>query len=426
MLKDRIINHLNLIYPDIDKENLADEIISIFWPNEAPKPSEESHIPHSGIWSEKHTALITYGDSIKKEGEIPLKTLHNFLKNDLDSLIDYIHILPFFPYSSDDGFAVKDYYNVREDLGSWDDIKEIGSDFKLMSDLVINHASAQSEWFDKFKKGEEPYDDYFFTATPDDDLSDVVRPRPSPLLTAFDTNRGEKHLWCTFGPDQIDLNFSNPKVLLEFIKIIRHYLNQNVHIFRLDAVGFLWKEVGTTCIHLPQTHEIIRLFRTLVDFYQDDVLLITETNVPHHENLSYFGNQNEAHLIYNFALPPLLIQALLTGNEYYLKKWMMELPPTHEGCAYFNFVAGHDGIGLRPATGILMDADLDEMIETIKSFGGKISMRSTKEGIETPYEMNISLFDALKGTIDGEDNLQKERFIASQAIMLCFQGVPAF
>ncbi|NCT41464.1 MAG: sugar phosphorylase [Alphaproteobacteria bacterium] len=425
-LKQKLINHIKRIYPERNHERLADEIISTFWPTSGGKKAKESHLPGKGAWSEQTTLLITYGDTIKKAGQEPLKTLHTFLKEELDGAISGVHILPFFPYSSDDGFSVMDYHAVREDLGDWEDIKAIGADFRLMSDIVINHASAKGNWFDGFLKGEEPYKDYFFTANTDDDISRVIRPRPSPLLTEYQTADGPKHLWCTFGPDQVDLDFTNPDVLLAFIDIMRVYLNNNIRIFRLDAVAFLWKEIGSECIHLPQTHEIIRLFRTLIDYYEEDVLIITETNVPNHENLTYFGNQNEAHLIYNFSLPPLLIQALLTGNEYYLKKWLMELPPTQQGCAYLNFVAGHDGIGLRPAAGILMDEDFEEMIETVRNFGGEISMRTGEDGTEKPYEMNISLYDALKGTINGEDNFQSERFIASQTIMLGLEGVPAF
>lgn len=425
-LKQRLVNHLSVIYPDADYDALAHEIIDAFWPGKKLAMLDEAHLPERAIWSEETTILITYGDTILKKGEQPLKTLKTFLNDHFKETFRCVHILPFFPYSSDDGFAVMDYHSVREDLGTWEDISTIGTDFQLMSDLVINHASSRGDWFQGYLKGEEEYKEFFFSVDPETDLSCVTRPRPSPLLTEFDTSEGLKHLWCTFGPDQIDLNFSNPKVLLEFIRIMRLYLDQNVRIFRLDAVAFIWKEIGTACIHLPQTHEIIRLFRTLTDFYKDDVLLITETNVPHHENLTYFGNQNEAHLIYNFALPPLLIQALLTGNEYYLKKWMMELPPTRDGCAYLNFVAGHDGVGLRPATGILLEEDLQEMIRTIRSFGGEISMRTGEDGQQRPYEMNVSLFDALKGTIYGEDDLQRQRFLAAHNIMMTLEGVPAF
>ncbi len=425
-LTQRLIQHLTLIYPDEDCDALAQEIIDIFWPRETSVILDAPHLPDQDAWSEASSILITYGDSIVKKNERPLKTLKDFLDEHLQGIFRGVHILPFFPYSSDDGFAVMDYANVRDDLGDWDDIRTIGADYQLMSDMVINHASSRGDWFQGYLSGDPAYKDFFFTASPDDDLSQVTRPRPSPLLTEFQTSEGLKHLWCTFGADQIDLNFANPKVLLEVIRIMRLYLDHSVRIFRLDAVAFLWKEVGTTCIHLPQTHEIIRLLRTLTDFYKEDVLIITETNVPHHENLTYFGNQNEAHLVYNFALPPLLIQALLTGSEYYLKKWMMELPPTREGCAYLNFVAGHDGIGLRPASGILLEEDLQEMIRTVRMFGGEISMRSTENGEQRPYEMNVSLFDALKGTIYGEDDLQRERFLASQTIMMALEGVPAF
>lgn len=425
-LKSRLINHLGCIYPDADHEQLAQAIIHIFWPPKADDAQDYSHLPKRSTWSENTSILITYGDSLLEDDELPLRTLKSFLDEHLSGIISGVHILPFFPYSSDDGFAVMDYDVVRPDLGGWDDICAIGQDFQLMSDLVINHASAKGKWFHGFIQGDPQYQDFFVQAKPSDDLSAVVRPRPSPLLAEFETADGPMHLWCTFGPDQVDVNFENPNVLLEFIQIMRRYLDYHVRIFRLDAIAFLWKEIGTNCIHLPQTHEIVRLFRTLLDFYEDDVLLITETNVPNHENLSYFGNQNEAHLVYNFSLPPLLIQALLTGSEYYLKKWLMELPPTLDGCAYLNFVAGHDGIGLRPASGILLDEDLHEMIDTVRRFGGQISMRTGADGTESPYEMNISLFDALKGTIHGADDMQRERFMASQLVMMGLEGVPAF
>lgn len=425
-LRQRLVSHLSFIYPDHDADQLTDEIIAAFWPGGEALITSPDYLPDRSIWSEKTTVLITYGDTLVRAGEKPLEQLAHFLETNLRDVITSVHILPFFPYSSDDGFAVMDYKTVRPHLGDWQDIQNIGNKFQLMADLVINHASAQSGWFKGYLAGEAAYEDFFFTAKPSDNLSQVVRPRPSPLLTPFESHEGEKYLWCTFGPDQVDLNFANPNVLLEFISIMRHYLDNQVRIFRLDAVAFLWKEVGTPSIHLPQTHEIIRLMRTLTDFSDEGILLITETNVPNHENLTYFGNQNEAHLIYNFSLPPILIHALLTGNVYYLKKWLMEMPPTQKGCAYLNFVAGHDGIGLRPATGILEEHDLQEMIDCVMQFGGAISTRSAGDGTERPYEMNISLYDALKGTVAGEDELQNERFIAAQTVMMALEGVPAF
>jgi sucrose phosphorylase len=269
-------------------------------------------------------------------------------------------------------------------------------------------------------------DRFFFEASPGDDLSDVVRPRAHPLLREVDTANGKRHVWCTFSHDQVDLNFANPEVLLEFLRIVRFHVDRGVRTIRLDAVAFVWKEIGTPCINLRQTHEIVRLLRVLADYDPVRLLLITETNVPQYENLSYFGNRNEAHAVYNFSLPPLILHALLNGTSRYLNAWQMAVPPAQMGCAYFNFTASHDGIGLRPAEGLLDEGDIKLMIETVKKHGGLVSMRKLPDGTEKPYEMNISLFDALKGTVDGEDDLNLQRFLCSQAIAMALEGIPAF
>ena len=319
-----------------------------------------------------------------------------------------------------------DYLEVNPSLGEWEDIEAIGKDYRLMSDLVLNHMSSRSKWFDNFKKRLDPGKDYFAQANPEDDYSLVVRPRNSPLLKEVDTADGKRHVWCTFSSDQIDLNFKNPQVLLEFVKIIRKYLNHGVAIFRLDAVAFLWKEPGTPCIHLQQTHEIIKLLRTLIEHFYPEVVLICECNVPNRENLTYFGNANEAHIIYNFSLPPLLLYTLLSGDCRHLKTWMMSMPPAQSGTAYLNFIASHDGIGLRPLDGLINDNERDQLVETIKSFGGKITMRKAREGYDKPYELNITLYDALKGTIaSGEDQWGQQRFICAHVIMLALEGIPA-
>lgn len=380
-------------------------------------------------WSNNNILLITYGDSITQPGEQPLKTLGTFLKEHLDDVITGVHILPFFPYSSDDGFAVIDYLQVNPELGDWSDIKQISEDFNLMFDLVINHVSSQHAWFQQFKRGEKPGCDYFITLDPTDptiDVSQVVRPRSSQLLAKVDTVNGEKHVWATFSPDQVDVNFANPDVLIEFFKIILFYVQAGARYIRLDAVGFLWKKLGTPCIHLVETHIAIRLMRELLQMIDPGIAIITETNVPNRENLSYFGNRNEAHMIYNFSLPPLVLNALMQGRSDHLKTWMMSMPPAPVGCAYFNFTASHDGIGLRPAEGLLDEKEYTELLATMRKFGGRISMRSKPDGSESPYEINISLFDAMKGTVKGEDEWQIQRFLCSQTIMMSVEGIPAF
>ncbi|MCA9021910.1 MAG: sugar phosphorylase, partial [Planctomycetaceae bacterium] len=304
-------------------------------------------------------------------------------------------------------------------------ITAIADKFHLMSDLVINHCSSQSEWFQQLKRGAEPGKDYFFCASPDDDLSEVVRPRTNDLLQRIETPDGPRYVWCTFSFDQVDLNFANPQFLQEVIKIVKLYLDQGVKVFRLDAVAFIWKVPGTNCLSLPETHEIVRLFRTLIQFVSPQAMIITETNIPNRENLAYFGNSNEAHAIYNFSLPPLLVNALLCGSCQHLKTWMMSMPPALHGTTYLNFIASHDGIGLRPAEGLMDEAEINEMVSMMEQFGGRISMRSLPDGSRRPYEINISLFDAMRGTLDGEDEWQLERFLCAHAIMFALEGIPA-
>ena len=422
-LNNLVASHLAQIYPEHDIDSIAADCV------EAMGLENNSEIPgqYTNHWDESDVAVITYGNTFLRDNETPLDTLYHFLSEHLEDTINIVHILPFFPFSSDDGFAVMDYTQVNESYGDWEDIIHIASRFKLMSDLVINHCSGRSRWFDQLKAGEKPGKDYFFLADPDMDTSQVVRPRTSPLLRQVPTPDGDVHVWCTFSHDQPDLNFANPDVLLEFIKIIRLYLERGVRIFRLDAIAFLWKEPGTNCINLPQTHEIVRLLRTLIERHTADAIIITETNIPNRENLAYFGNGNEAHIIYNFPLPPLLLNTLVTGNSHYFKNWLMSMPPAMMGTTYLNFIASHDGIGLRPVEGLLSDEELNDLVATMESFGGKISWRALDHNENKPYEINITLYDALKGTItNGPDKWQQQRFICAHAIMLGLEGIPAF
>ena len=427
MIPDRLDSGLqqllSSLYPGHDAIRLARQAITAFFGKTQLR--KRRRMPGNSLWRESDNYLITYGNSIADGEHKPLDLLRDFAHHYLSGVFSGIHILPFFPFTSDDGFAVTDYREVNSALGSWEDIERISDEFRLMSDLVLNHCSSQSKMFNEYLQGHEPYDRYFFEASPEDDLSAVVRPRTHPLLREVETANGTRHVWCTFSHDQVDFDFSNPAVLMEFLDIMREHIEHGVRTFRLDAVAFLWKEPGTPSIHLRQTHEIIRLMRLLADFHPEQLIIITETNVPNAENLSYFGNRNEAHLVYNFSLPPLLLHALLTGTSKYLNAWQMAMPPAQLGCSYFNFTASHDGIGLRPAEGLVPEEELDAVIETVCGFGGRVSMRSLPGGGERPYELNTSLFDAFKGTCTGEDGLQMERFLCSQTIVMGLEGIPA-
>ncbi|UTA49068.1 alpha-glucosidase C-terminal domain-containing protein [Simiduia sp. 21SJ11W-1] len=425
-LHQRLVDHLHRIYhqvrPDLDTNQLAEQLVGAMALTQGARDID----PYTNRWDAADAIVITYGDTLLSENEAPLHTLKQFLDTHLKGVVNSVHILPFCPYSSDDGFSVMDYSSVNPALGDWSHLRNIANDYRLMADLVINHCSARSLWFDNFINQKDPGKDYFYTAPPTQDTRAVVRPRTNPLLQAVQTAAGEQHVWCTFSFDQVDLDFRNPEVLLQFVRIIRQYLDNGVKIFRLDAIAFLWKTPGTPCINLPETHEVVRLLRALIEQAAPDAIIITETNIPNQENLTYFGNNNEAHWIYNFSLPPLLVHALLTGDSKHLKRWMMTMPPARNGTTYFNFIASHDGIGLRPVEGLLSQDELITLTDTLIRFGGRISWRTGADGERHPYEANIALYDALQGTVNGPDTFNLARFICAHTIMLGLEGVPAF
>jgi glycosidase len=384
-------------------------------------------LPPAQRLSEKDVILITYGDQVQGGQATPLQTLHRWLEARLKGIINTVHILPFYPYTSDDGFSVVDYWQVDPKLGTWDDLRALHSDFRLMFDAVVNHISASSEWFQGFLRGEEPYVNYFLPTDPGLDLSQVTRPRALPLLTRFQTAQGEKYLWTTFSEDQLDINFGNPEVMLKISELLLFYVSQGADLIRLDAIGYMWKEIGTSSIHLPQTHAIIQLWREILDKCAPNTLLVTETNVPHLDNISYFGNgRNEAQMVYQFTLPPLVLNALLSGNARHLKQWAGGLEKVSNSSTFFNFLASHDGVGVVPAKSILSEAEVSELVKTVENHGGKVSYKNNPDGSQSPYELNITYFDALSHPDESsEDDEQKiKRFLVSQAIMLVMQGVP--
>jgi glucosylglycerate phosphorylase len=376
--------------------------------------------------SERDVLLITYPDQVQQAGQPPLQTLHSFLERHGASLITAVHLLPFFPSSSDDGFSVTDYLAVEPAYGTWQDVTRYAGRYRLMVDAVLNHTSARSPWFQGFSRGEAPWRDYFVTPDPQADWSHVIRPRATPLFTAFDSGRGPLPVWTTFSADQVDLNYANPDVLLEMVTVLLEYLRRGAQWIRLDAVGYLWKEAGSTCLHLPQTHRIVRLLRAILDRLAPWARLITETNVPHIDNVAYFGAGDEAHMVYQFSLAPLVVHALLAGDAGALTDWATGLTKPPPGACYLNFLASHDGIGLTPTRGILADAAIEFLADRARACGGGVSYRTTQAGGLQPYELNVNLLDVLSGPEqDGQPSIGIRRFLLAHAILLSMAGIPA-
>ena len=378
--------------------------------------------------SERDAILITYGDMLREPGVAPLRTLARFAEARLDGILSGIHVLPFYPYTSDDGFSVVDYRAVNPELGGWEDVAALGRRFSLMFDAVINHVSASSQYFQGFLRGDPAWRDLAVVVDDPDDprLARVTRPRALPLLTAFQTVDGIKQVWTTFSADQIDLNYASPAVLLEILDVLLEYVRRGARLIRLDAIAFMWKTLGTPCVHLPQTHRIIQILRAALDLAAPGTVLITETNVPHADNVSYFGDgTNEAQLVYNFALPPLIVDAFRKGDARALTGWARTLRLPSNQTTFFNFLASHDGIGLNPARGILPEAEVLTLAAGTRARGGFVSDKAMPDGSRSPYEMNINFMDAIapEPSAPGPARLA-QRMVAAHAIMLALQGVP--
>ena len=432
--KARIREHLEFLYGKEPANRLwpdLERLLSGFRqrnPNLAQKVSRLGHAD---------AILITYGDQFQEPARPPLGSLAEFAATHLDEIFSGIHILPFYPYSSDDGFSVIDYRAVDPALGSWDHIALLGKRFRLMFDAVINHISRESDWFQGFIKGEAPYKDYFISLDPSTDLSMVVRPRALPLLTLVETRDGEKHVWTTFSDDQIDLDYKNPAVLLEVVEVLLEYVERGAEIIRLDAIAYLGKEPGTPSIHLPQTHRMVKLFRAILDAVALGVILITETNVPHAENISYFGaplpveeqgegpvRGDEAQLVYQFPLAPLVLHSFHSADARVLTYWAADLETPFPSATYFNFIASHDGIGVRPAEGLLSPDQIQALVQRTLDHGGQVSYKTNLDGSRSVYELNITLYDWLNNPQEPVIDVDVRRFIASQVILLSLTGVP--
>ncbi|KZR07008.1 sugar phosphorylase [Enterobacter hormaechei subsp. steigerwaltii] len=377
-------------------------------------------------WDEKDVVLITYADQFSAKGEKALPVFTRFYNEWLSRTFSHVHLLPFYPWSSDDGFSVIDYHEVAPETGTWRDVAELKQSASLMFDFVCNHMSAKSEWFANYLAQKPGYEGFFISVDPETDLSAVTRPRALPLLTPFTLNDGSvRHLWTTFSDDQIDLNFASPQVLIAMVDVLLHYLMEGARYIRLDAVGFMWKIPGTTCIHLEQTHCLIQLFRAITDAVAPGTVIITETNVPHKDNISYFGDgENEAQMVYQFSLPPLVLHAVHRQDVKALCRWAgsLALPSAHT--TWFNFLASHDGIGLNPLRGILPESEILSLVEKLQQEGALVNWKNNPDGTRSPYEINVTYLDALS-LRDSSDDERIARFILAHAVLLSFPGVPA-
>ena len=424
---DELRLSLREIYPEHSEQEINSvwsQLLQILDPFRVNKNNKELEI--ESIWDSSSVVLITYPDSIYRKDESTLKTLTEFVKNRLGGLSSVIHVLPFLPSTSDGGFAVSNHEKIDDTFGNWNDLKDLSSKHKIMADLVLNHVSSSHPWVHQFIKSEDPGPSYIVSPSETNVWENVIRPRNTSLFTNINTKQGFKSVWTTFGPDQIDVDWRNPHIFLEFLKLLVRYITNGADWIRLDAIAFIWKEPYTTCLHLDPVHSIVKLLNKCLKIIKPSAVLITETNVPEKENLSYLIEGNEANLAYNFTLPPLLLEAIYTGKTDLLKSWLSTWKELPRHTSLLNFTSSHDGIGLRALEGIMDDQRIHNLLVESEKRGGLVSHRRLSNGDDQPYELNISWWSAMSN--EGSDNtvFQFERFLLSQLFTLSIKGVPAF
>ena len=414
------------LYPEDsspDPEVLSSQLLQILGPASAHvDPTVGNH-----CWNKDDVVLITYADAVIDDAQSGLQALCSFVNRHLQVFAPVIHVLPFLEATSDGGFAVSSHERLEERHGDWGDLASLAKGRRLMADLVLNHVSASHPWVRQFLRDEEPGRFCVLEAAPDPCWDDVVRPRSSALFTTLQSSAGRRQVWTTFGPDQVDLNWRCPEVLLGFTRLLKQKLMHGVRWIRLDAVAFVWKEPHTSCVHRPQVHRLVEVLRHLLTHAcGQQAVVVTETNVPEEENLSYLRSGREAHLAYNFPLPPLLMEAAISGSADLLNRWLSRWPQLPNSTSLLNFTACHDGVGLRPLEGLMPQSRLLNLLIACEQRGGLVSHRRLADGDEVPYEINISWWSAMAdGGLDPA-HLQRERFLVTELLKLVLPGIPAF
>ncbi|MFW9905101.1 MAG: alpha-amylase family glycosyl hydrolase [Candidatus Thorarchaeota archaeon] len=415
----------------------------------------------------KDIILNIYADSIQGRYGTPLQKLYSFTEAYIHDIINGVHILPFFPWDTDRGFSVLNYYEVDQRNGSWEDFTSLKNLYDiLMIDCVINHASINNPLVQKALIGNLEYQDFVITYKEEekptqDELLKITRARPTPVLTRYyvlASKEGKRWVtfniplqgieskkvriedtgwvWTTFSrpksPDgvvmtrQVDLNYSNPKVFLEMVRIILFYISKGARWLRLDAIGYLWKKIGTTCLHQPETHIFISLINDILKIFDYlQIVLIGEVNEPQEKALQYLCS-DETDMIYLFTHFPLAVHAILTGTSQYYMKWIPSLKDA-KGRLFISVLGTHDGMGMKPIGNWLPDDEKTRLQRILtEEYNALPNYALITGGKKIIYELCSTPWNFInKNNSDESEELQIRRYTAVLALGLMIRGIPS-
>lgn len=426
---------------------------------------------------------IGYADSlVGGEGRSPLETLRgSFTRHGLGEAFPVVHLLPFYPWDTDRGFSVEDYYAVAPENGRWGDVEALAGDgLALMFDFVANHASianplVQSALIARHLDPDDPrrtaharYQDFVLAFAEDapepDQLAALARPRAAPVLTPYcllehpderlealpghrqdpevdqrlaagSQVRGEGLVWTTFsrGPDaagreqtrQVDLDYRNPAVFREAAKILCFYRDRGAALLRLDAIGYLWKRLGSTSLHEPETHQLLVALKAYLELAAPEVQTVAEVNEDQERVLGYLGEDAapESDLVYQFTHFPLAVHAVHTGQAGPYRDWLATLAP-FRGRQFVTALGSHDGMGMKPLRGRLPEDELEAFAARLaEDHGGLPNHAVLPGGRRIVYEVCATPWDLINAP--GQPHAL-ERYRAVAALGLLPRGLPGF
>lgn len=370
--------------------------------------------------------LITYADRLGGD----LRGLLTLLENELRGLFSGVHVLPFFDPidGADAGFDPADHTRVDPRLGSWDDVRALASKYSVMADLIVNHVSAESEEFkdvlvngrssphwDLFLKKEDLFPSSEAATIESRDVDAVYRPRPGLPFTSFQLDNGESvNFWTTFSANQLDINVEVDAGKVYLDGVLQKFADAGVRNIRLDAAGYAIKRRGTSCFMLPETFEFIGSLSDRAAELGMDALVEVHS---HYE--TQIAIASHVGRVYDFALPPLILHALFTGDAGPCKRWL-EIAPRN--C--ITVLDTHDGIGILDVAsegdrdGLLSNTEVDNLVETIHERTGGSSRRASGHAASNldVYQVNSTYYDAL-GRNDTD-------YLIARAIQFFSPGTP--
>ena len=296
---------------------------------------------------------------INGDGHGDLRGLIEKLDYLQDLGVNALWLLPIYPSPlKDDGYDIADFYDIHPDYGTLEDFKALidaahEREIRVITDLVLNHTSDQHPWFQEARRDpDSKYRDYYVWSDDDSKYSQarIIFLDTEDSNWTWDEAAGQ-YYWHRFFSSQPDLNYDNPQVQEEMLKILSFWLDLGVDGFRADAVPYLYEREGTNCENLPETHEYLKRVRAYLDENYPGRILLAEANQWPEDLMPYFGDgQDEFHMGFHFPLMPRLYLALLDGDRTPLE-WILERTPAlQDQNQWCLFLRNHDELTLEMVT----------------------------------------------------------------------------